>query len=197
MAVAQQLSHVYPIGSYLDERGRLHVGGCDVVEVARELGTPAYVVAEDDLRHRARAFKAAFGRLHDRTSLVFATKAFACTAVLRVFAEEGLGCDVASGGELALALRAGIAPEHLELVGDEAEGLAGRVRRASASYSRKVGWTTRTGRRVSSLRTRARPRAGDRRHNPGDSKHPQLDPCQLGHGQMFVLHSTFVPGHHQ
>ena len=114
----QQLSHVYPIGSYLDERGRLHVGGCDVLEVAREFGTPAYVVAEDDLRHRARAFQAAFDRLHDHTSLVFATKAFPATAVLRVFAEEGLGCDVASGGELALALHAGVAPERIHLHGN-------------------------------------------------------------------------------
>jgi diaminopimelate decarboxylase len=116
--MTQQLSHVYPIGSYLDERGRLHVGGCDVIELVEEHGTPAFIVAEDDLRARARAFKQAFERLHARTSLVFATKAFACTAVLRLFAEEGLGCDVASGGELAMALRAGIAPERIHLHGN-------------------------------------------------------------------------------
>ena len=116
--MTQQLSHVYPIGSYLDERGRLHVGGCDVIEVAKEFGTPAYVVAEDDLRHRARSFRAAFEKLHARTSLVFATTAFAATAVLRVFAEEGLGCDVASGGELALALRAGMSPDRIHLHGN-------------------------------------------------------------------------------
>jgi len=118
VAVAQQLSHVYPIGSQLDERGRLQVGGCDVIELAEEFGTPAYVVAEDDLRARARAFKAAFERLHDRTSLVFATKAFPCTAVLRLFAEEGLGCDVASGGELALALKAGVPRDRIHLHGN-------------------------------------------------------------------------------
>jgi diaminopimelate decarboxylase len=114
----QQLSHVYPIGSYLDDRGRLHVGGCDVIEVAREYGTPAFIVDEDDLRSRARAFTAAFEALHQRTSLVFATKAFACTAVLKVFAEEGLGCDVASGGELAMALRAGMKPERIHMHGN-------------------------------------------------------------------------------
>jgi diaminopimelate decarboxylase len=116
--MTQQLSHVYPIGSYLDERGRLHVGGCDVIELAREYGTPAYVVAEDDLRTRANQFKDAFGALHDRTELVFATKAFPCTAVLRLFAEEGYGCDVASGGELALALRAGVDPARIHLHGN-------------------------------------------------------------------------------
>ena len=56
MAATRQLSHVYPLGSRLNERGRLEVGGCDAIELAREFGTPAYVVAEDDLRARARAF---------------------------------------------------------------------------------------------------------------------------------------------
>ena len=92
----------------LDGRGRLQVGGCDVLELAAEFGTPAYVVDEDDLRSRAREFREAFAALHDDVELVFATKAFPCTAVLRLFAEEGFGCDVASGGELALALKAGV-----------------------------------------------------------------------------------------
>jgi diaminopimelate decarboxylase len=118
MAVAQQLSHVYPLGSYLDERGRLHVGGCDVLELAAEFGTPAYIVAEDDLRRRARGLKQAFDQLHDKSHLVFATKAFPATAVMRLFHEEGFGCDVASGGELALALRAGIDPKKIHLHGN-------------------------------------------------------------------------------
>jgi len=120
MAVAtQQLSHVYPRGSFLDDRGHLHVGGCDVTELAHEFGTPAYLVAEDDLRARAREFKQAFAQLHPGPSqLVFATKAFPCTAVLRLFAEEGLGCDVASGGELALALKAGVDPKKIHLHGN-------------------------------------------------------------------------------
>jgi diaminopimelate decarboxylase len=53
---ARQLSHVYPLGSRVNQQGRLEVGGCDVVELVREFGTPAYVVAEDDLRARARSF---------------------------------------------------------------------------------------------------------------------------------------------
>lgn len=118
MAVAQQLSHVYPLGSYLDERGRLHIGGCDVLEVAESFGTPVYVVAEDDLRQRARDLKKAFEDLHDDVQLAFATKAFPSTAVLRLFAEEGYGCDVASGGELALALKAGLDPKRIHLHGN-------------------------------------------------------------------------------
>jgi diaminopimelate decarboxylase len=77
------------------------------------------VVAEDDLRARAREFTAALAEHHDGPGdVVFASKAFPATAVLRVFAEEGLGCDVASGGELHLALRAGFDPARLYLHGN-------------------------------------------------------------------------------
>src|ERR1700738_3250700 len=119
MATGTSVSDVFPLGSRLSERGRLEVGGCDVMELAREFGTPAYVVAEDDLRARARAFVAA-GRAagHGDFHVVFASKAFPCTAALAVFAQEGLWCDVASGGELHLALRAGFAPERIVLHGN-------------------------------------------------------------------------------
>jgi diaminopimelate decarboxylase len=119
MATETSLSDVFPLGSRLDERGRLQVGGCDTIELAREFGTPAYVVAEDDLRARARAFMVA-GRSegHEDFHVVFASKAFPCTAVLALFAQEGLWCDVASGGELHLALNAGFAPERIVLHGN-------------------------------------------------------------------------------
>ena len=110
---------VFPLGSRLNERGRLEVGGCDTIELAREFGTPAYVVAEDDLRARARAFmRAGRDAGHEDFHVVFASKAFPCTAVLRVFAQEGLWCDVASGGELHLALEAGFRPKRLVLHGN-------------------------------------------------------------------------------
>ena len=118
MAVAQQVSHVLPLGSRVNERGRLEVGGCDLVELAREVGTPAYVVAEDDLRARARAFLAAFAAQADDVDIHFAAKAFPCTAVLSLFAQEGLACDVAGGGELAAALRAGFDPGRIHVHGN-------------------------------------------------------------------------------
>jgi diaminopimelate decarboxylase len=119
MATGTSLSTVFPLGSRLNERGRLEVGGCDTIELAREFGTPAYVVAEDDLRARARAFVQA-GRAagHEDFHVVFASKAFPCTAVLALFAAEGLWCDVASGGELHLALAAGFAPERIVVHGN-------------------------------------------------------------------------------
>jgi diaminopimelate decarboxylase len=113
-----QLSPVFPLGSRLTDDGRIEVGGCDLVAVAREFGTPAYVVCPDDLRARTRAFRDAFAACSDDVELVFASKAFPCTAVLRVLGEEGLGCDVASGGELELALRAGFAGPRIHMHGN-------------------------------------------------------------------------------
>jgi diaminopimelate decarboxylase len=119
VATSTSISDVFPLGSRLNERGRLEVGGCDTIELAKEFGTPAYVVAEDDLRARARGYVAA-GREagHDDFHVVFASKAFPCTAVLALFAQEGLWCDVASGGEMHLALNAGFPPERLVLHGN-------------------------------------------------------------------------------
>jgi diaminopimelate decarboxylase len=116
--VAAELSHALPVGSTVNERGNLVVGGCDVVELAREFGTPSYVVAEDDLRTRARAFLEALGSRHGDFDLLFATKAFPCTAVCRTFALEGLGCEVGSAGELQLATRAGFDPARIHFHGN-------------------------------------------------------------------------------
>jgi diaminopimelate decarboxylase len=89
----------------------LTVGGLDVREVAREFGTPAYVVDEDDFRSRAREFQQAFDEvfrdLCGGADVYYAGKAFLCTSVARWVHEEGLGLDVCSGGELAVAIRAG------------------------------------------------------------------------------------------
>jgi diaminopimelate decarboxylase len=117
-ATVTTLSHVLPLGSRVGERGHLEIGGCDTVELAREFGTPAYVVAEDDLRSRARSFLDALGARHRDYDVLFASKAFPCTAVYRLLAEEGLACDVASGGELFLALRGGFDPARIYFHGN-------------------------------------------------------------------------------
>ena len=115
---SSQLSQVYPLGARVNDSGHLEIGDCDVVELAHQLGTPAYVVAEDDLRARARSFVDAVAARHADFDVLFASKAFPCTAVYRVLAEEGLSCDVASGGELALALRGGFDPARIYLHGN-------------------------------------------------------------------------------
>lgn len=113
-----RLAPIYPLGTEVDARGRLRIGGCDALELAREFGTPAYFVVEDDLRTRAQAFVEAFRAASPTAEVVFASKAFPCTAVYRVLAEEGIGCDVASAGELASALRGGFAPRDIHLHGN-------------------------------------------------------------------------------
>ena len=115
---ATAVSHVFPIGSRLNEAGRLEVGGCDVVELAREFGTPAYVYAEDDIRARARAYMDAFRARSEHFEVVYASKAFPCTAAFRVLLEEGLSADVASGGEMHVALAGGFPPERLYMHGN-------------------------------------------------------------------------------
>ncbi len=119
MATSTSLSPAFPADSSLSERGVLEIGGCDVLELAREFGTPAYIAAEQDLETQARAFlTAARASGHPDVQVVFASKAFPCTAVLALFAREGLCCDAASGGELHLALKAGFAPERIVLHGN-------------------------------------------------------------------------------
>jgi diaminopimelate decarboxylase len=111
-------SPVLPIGSRLNAAGRLEVGGCDVVELVEEHGTPAYIYAEDDLRARARAYREAFERRGVDGEVLFASKAFPATAAYKLFAEEGLSVDVASGGELHIALAAGFDPARIHMHGN-------------------------------------------------------------------------------
>src|SRR3978361_1846580 len=118
MPTRTQLSQAFPLASSVDEDGRLQLGGCDAIELAREFGTPAYIVVEDDLRARARMFVEAFRSRTEDFDVLFASKAFPCTAGSRWRADEGIACDVASGGELALALRGGFDPARIYMHGN-------------------------------------------------------------------------------
>jgi diaminopimelate decarboxylase len=111
-------SPVFPADSRINERGRIEIAGCDVIELAAEFGTPAYVYSEDDLRVRARQTLAAFTERTESFEVLYASKALSCTAAYRLFAEEGLSCDVASGGELHLALGAGFDPARIYMHGN-------------------------------------------------------------------------------
>lgn len=93
--------------------GHLVVGGCDVIALAEEFGTPLFVYDEAQLRARCREAVAAFG-----DGVAYATKAFLCRAMARLVHEEGMHLDVASGGELAVALGAGVPAERLVLHGN-------------------------------------------------------------------------------
>ena len=93
--------------------GRLCVGGCDVISLAEEFGTPLFVYDEDHLRSRCREAVAAFGG-----GAFYAAKAFLCRAMARLACDEGMGIDVATGGEMHVALAAGVPAERLVLHGN-------------------------------------------------------------------------------
>jgi len=101
----------YRVGAH----GRMEVGGCDLLEVARRFGTPLYVYDEETVRALAREFLAAMGAAGH---VLYSAKAFASPQFLRVVAEEGLGLDVVSAGELELALRSGFPPERIYFLGN-------------------------------------------------------------------------------
>jgi diaminopimelate decarboxylase len=115
---AHSLFDILPRTAEPGPDGRLTVGGCALADVAAEFGTPAFVFDEQGLRDTAREYLAAFGGRHRDTDVHFASKALPCAPVLRILAEEGVGCDVASAGELAIALAAGFDPAHLLLHGN-------------------------------------------------------------------------------
>jgi diaminopimelate decarboxylase len=113
-----QLLGLFPPGSRLDGDGTLTVGGCRLDDVAEEHGTPAIVVSEEALRQRARDYLDAFRSRWPRADVAFASKSFPCTAVQRVMVSEDLHLDVAGGGEILSALKAGADPARLVLHGN-------------------------------------------------------------------------------
>ncbi|GFG48843.1 diaminopimelate decarboxylase [Mycolicibacterium agri] len=112
------LLSLFPPGTHTDDDGTLVVGGCRLDDVADEFGTPAIVVDEYALRRRAREYLNAFRSRWLRSDVAFASKSFPCTAIQRVMVEEGLHLDVAGGGEIVTAIKAGADPDRLLLHGN-------------------------------------------------------------------------------
>ena len=103
----QPLSQVLPPSASTTPEGHLSVGGCDVVALAEEFGTPLVIYDGGLLRDTMRRYVSAFGAHDARAEVIYASKAFWAQALLRMAHEEGLRVDVASGGELFMALHAG------------------------------------------------------------------------------------------
>ena len=94
---------LFPDTSKVNGKGRLEIGGCDVVELAAQFGTPLYVFDEQTLRNRCAEFRKEFGARYPSTRVIYASKAFLNRALAALLKEEGLGLDVVSGGELSIA----------------------------------------------------------------------------------------------
>jgi diaminopimelate decarboxylase len=98
---------IYPHTAVHNVTGHLEIGGCDVVDLAHEFGTPLFIYDEQTVREQCRAYHTAFGALTDSYEIVYASKAFSCRAMCELVAQEDLSLDVATGGELAAAIAAG------------------------------------------------------------------------------------------
>lgn len=98
---------LWPITTGINAAGHLAIDGVDLVELAREHGTPLYVYDEATIRARCREHAAAFAKHYPRGRVVYAGKAYLSPAILAILKEEGTWLDVCSGGELGLALRCG------------------------------------------------------------------------------------------
>jgi diaminopimelate decarboxylase len=94
---------LFPFTTEVNDQGHLVIGGCDVVDLAEQFGTPLYLFDESTLRRRCREFKDEFCKYHPDTLVIYASKAFLNRALALMFKEEGLGLDVVSGGELSIA----------------------------------------------------------------------------------------------
>jgi len=116
--MSHRLLELLPAGAEVDADGTLRIAGCRVDDLATEFGTPAIIVDEASLRARAREYRTALTSRWPHARVVFASKAFPATAVQRVMVEEGIGLDVAGGGEILSALRAGVDPALMVMHGN-------------------------------------------------------------------------------
>jgi diaminopimelate decarboxylase len=112
------LARVLPVTAEVNAAGRLAVGGCDLVDLAAEFGTPLYLFDEETLRGQCRAFLEAFRSRYPKTAVAYAAKAYLGRALAAIVAEEGMDLDVVSGGELAIARSVGFPPERIHFHGN-------------------------------------------------------------------------------
>ncbi|OQB15919.1 MAG: Diaminopimelate decarboxylase [Firmicutes bacterium ADurb.Bin193] len=91
----------------INEKNNLTIGGLDVADLAKEFGTPLYLMDEDKIRENCRIYKNAMEKYYGKGLVLYASKAFSCRYICRLVAEEGMGLDVVSGGELYTAISAG------------------------------------------------------------------------------------------
>ena len=135
------LLELLPPGSAVAADGTLTIAGCRADELADEFGTPVMIVDESALRRRGREYRTELAARWPDSRVVFASKAFPCTAVQRVMVQEGLGLDVAGGGEIRTALKAGVDPARIVLHGNaksDRRAHTGRAARYRARGGRRA-----------------------------------------------------------
>jgi diaminopimelate decarboxylase len=108
----------FPNSAKTNASGHLEVAGCDVVELAKEFGTPLIIYDELQVRENCSTYREAFSSQLTGSEIIYASKAFSCLALMQLMREEEMSVDVASGGELFIALSAGLSPERIYLHGN-------------------------------------------------------------------------------
>lgn len=109
---------LFPYTAEVSPQGTLVLSGCDAVELAAEFGTPLYVFDEITLREKCREFAGGFQESYPNSTVIYACKAFINVALAQLLKEEGMGLDVVSGGELAVAQRVDFPPEKIYFHGN-------------------------------------------------------------------------------
>ncbi|HEX2173363.1 MAG TPA: diaminopimelate decarboxylase [Dehalococcoidia bacterium] len=96
-------TRIFPETTDINDQNHLVIGGCDIVDLAAQFGTPLYLFDEATLRGQCAAYREAFRRRYQKSQVVYASKAYINRALAQLFQQEGLGLDVVSAGELAIA----------------------------------------------------------------------------------------------
>ncbi len=109
---------VFPDTTTVDSQGQLVIGGCNALDLVSQYGTPVYILDEQTLRARCRSFVQEFRQRWENSQVYYACKAYINPALAQIFDEEGLGLDVVSGGELAIAQRVGFPLERVTFHGN-------------------------------------------------------------------------------
>ena len=100
----------------VNNEGHLTIGGCDTLELAKEFGTPLYVLDETTIRNVCKAYVKSFEKYYNGNGMpLYASKALSCKELCRIAKEEGLGLDVVSGGEIYTAVQKNVSEEHVQL----------------------------------------------------------------------------------
>ncbi len=113
-----QNTSLFPSTANINRQDHLEIGGCDIKDLATEFGTPLYIFDETTLREQCREFTSSFRKYYPNTSVLYASKAFINLSLAQIFLEEGLGLDVVSGGELAVAQAVNFPPEKIYFHGN-------------------------------------------------------------------------------
>ena len=115
---ALPIRHVLPKTTGLSLEEHLSIGGCDIRDLANQYGTPLYIFDEIDFRGTAQEFRTEFGKRWENITILYAAKAYLSSPITKIVNQENLGMDVVSGTELAIALKAGMAPKNLYFHGN-------------------------------------------------------------------------------